>query len=267
MGRRLERACSERGGRLTLLRTPGAHAEHPGEVHRVFLGWTGTRSAPAFLLGTTVGDPTDLDVVDLDALARGDRDALVASLPALVDAPPVLFVCTNGRRDVCCAVRGRPVAVAGHLTHPGRVWECSHTGGHRFSPTGVLLPWGRTLGRLDDALVTEALRAADRGLLAEGLLGPWHDRGSSALTPREQVADSAVRSLVGQTDPAPLVTVVAAPDAAAAGSAVRVDVSHPDGRRWQVDLRVVDGPAKRNSCGEDAVGARTWAATVMPLTP
>ncbi|MEO3939139.1 sucrase ferredoxin [Dermatophilaceae bacterium Soc4.6] len=262
VGRRLERGCAERGGRLTLLRAPGEHAEHPGASHRVFLGWTGTASAPAFLLGTSVSDPSDLDVVDLDALARGDRTAVVASLPSLRETPPVLIVCTNGRRDVCCAVRGRPVALAGHWSHPGRVWECSHTGGHRFSPTGVLLPWGRTLGRLDDRLVTEALRAADDGALAPRLLGPWHDRGSSALPAREQVAESAVRALLGETRPALMETTLVEPAETPAGVAARVEVGHPDGRRWHVDLRIVDGHARRNSCGEDAVAARTWGATV-----
>ncbi len=267
VGRRLEHACSERGGRLTLLRAPREHAEHPGTAHRVFLGWTGSTTAPAFLLGASVGDPADLDVVDLDALARGDRAGVVASLPTLTDEPPVLLVCTNGRRDVCCAVRGRPVAVAGHLAHPGRVWECSHTGGHRFSPTGVLLPWGRTLGRLDDALVSGVLAAADDGQLAAELLGPWHDRGSSALSPRHQVAESAVRALVGETSPAPLAVATAPDDGSPDGSGNHVDVAHPDGRRWRVDLHIVDGPAKRNSCGEDAVGARTWGAMVSPLPP
>ena len=266
VGRRLEQACSDRGGRLTLLRAPGEHAEHPGTLHQVLLGWTGTPDARAFLLGASVGDPADLEVVDLDALARGDRSAVVASLPALTEVPPVLLVCTNGRRDVCCAVRGRPVALAGHLAHPGRVWECSHTGGHRFSPTGVLLPWGRTLGRLDDALVSLVLAAADHGRLAAELLGPWHDRGSSALPPRGQVAESAVRSLIGETAPTHLATVVA-PAAPVAGVEASLHVTHPDGRQWRVDLHIVGGPARRNSCGEDAVGARTWTADVTPLAP
>ena len=36
----------------------------------------------------------------------------LAALPALARSPePALLVCTNARRDVCCAVRGRPVAL------------------------------------------------------------------------------------------------------------------------------------------------------------
>ena len=134
------------------------------------------------------------------ALAVGDREAVTAALPQFRPSGPIFLVCANGRHDVCCAIH-----VAGRwrwpgVRYPGRVWECSHTGGHRFSPTGVLLPWGRTLGRLDVSSVGEVLESADLGDLPFGLLGPWHDRGCSAYPPRVQVGESAVRDEVGETD-------------------------------------------------------------------
>ena len=93
----------------------------------------------------------------------------VAALPALVPSPePALLVCTNARRDVCCAVRGRPVALQAAAERPGQVWECSHTGGHRFAPTAVLLPHGQTWARLSTAQAVSALDAAARGRGADG---------------------------------------------------------------------------------------------------
>ena len=104
-----------------------------------------------------------------------------ASLPGAEPADPVLLVCTNGRRDVCCAIRGRPVALEAAARAPGRVWESSHTGGHRFAPTGVLLPHGAALARLDAGGCADVLAAASAGQLPAWALGPAHDRGRSAL--------------------------------------------------------------------------------------
>src|SRR5215208_5072202 len=97
------------GGRLTLIRRPGRHADRPPEgAHTAYFAWSGT---DPWLLVTRVEAAEGLLEADLDALARGDRRAVRASLPGAAPSEPILLVCTNGRRDVCCAVRGRPVAV------------------------------------------------------------------------------------------------------------------------------------------------------------
>ena len=69
--------------------------------------------------------------------------AVVASLPVLApEAEPHLLVCANGKRDACCAIVGRPVAAAAAESHPGRVWETTHLGGHRFAPPRSRCPRG-----------------------------------------------------------------------------------------------------------------------------
>ncbi len=62
---------------------------------------------------------------------------------------PVAIVCAHSKHDVCCALRGRPVAAAVELMWPGQVWECSHLGGDRFAATMVLLLHGLSFGRVD----------------------------------------------------------------------------------------------------------------------
>jgi hypothetical protein len=64
------------------------------------------------------------------------------------------LVCTNGRRDRCCAEIGRPITAALAARWPEETWETTHLGGHRFSGTLLALPSGHTLGRLsvDDAV-------------------------------------------------------------------------------------------------------------------
>ena len=143
VGDELTLACRAAGGRLGLIRRPGEHADPRTGPRLCYLAWSGPQP---FLLVGRVETPEDLLRLPFAALAAGDREAVAAALPQFRPSAPIFLVCTNGRHDVCCAIRGRPVALAGHQRYPGRVWECSHTGGHRFSPTGVLLPWGRTLG-------------------------------------------------------------------------------------------------------------------------
>jgi hypothetical protein len=254
VGDALTRSCRSAGGRLALIRRPGEHADPRTGPRRCYLAWSGPGAA---LLVGRVKAPEDLLRLPFAALAAGDVDAVRAALPHFGPSEPVFLVCTNGRHDVCCAIRGRPVALSGHERHPGRVWECSHTGGHRFSPTGVLLPWGRALGRLDVGSVGDVLESADLGDLPFGLLGPWHDRGGSAYPPRVQVAESAVRDEIGENDLEALTATASGP--------MEVRVRHRDGREWDVALSVVQGASRRNSCGEAEVPARTWTATVHAL--
>ncbi|MGO4343721.1 sucrase ferredoxin [Pedococcus sp. 2YAF34] len=262
LGRALAEACSTRGGRLSLIRRPGRHADdhhEPGQV--VYLAWAGPD--PWLLTGRVTDHEVLLDV-DLDALARGDADAVRASLPALSPSDPVLLVCTNGRRDVCCAVRGRPVTLDAAAVSPGRVWEASHTGGHRFAPTGVLLPHGATLARLDTELSTEVLAAAGRGELPQRALGPLHDRGRSPLDGAEQAAESHVRHLVGETSLTALTTSAPATAAPAPDSgAVAVVVSHRDGREWLVACERRTGPTELpESCGKTPIPVATWETAI-----
>jgi len=251
VGDELTQACRAAGGRLGLIRRPGEHADPRTGPRRCYLAWSGPE---AFLLVGRVETPEDLLRLPLAALGVGDRDAVLAALPHFRTSEPIFLVCTNGRHDVCCAIRGRPIALAGHERSPGRVWECSHTGGHRFSPTGVLLPWGRTIGRLDVDSVGDLLESADLGDLPFGMLGPRHDRGGSFYPPRVQVGESAVRDEIGETDLEALTAVPSGP--------LEVRVSHRDGRRWTVALSVTEGPPRRNSCGEPEQVARTWSAEV-----
>jgi len=81
------------------------------------------------------------EVINFDPinLIAGDFDAPIH--PAHVD-----LVCTNGKRDICCAQLGRPLLE--QLEAAGReVWETTHIGGHRFGPVHLTLPDGRIWGR------------------------------------------------------------------------------------------------------------------------
>jgi hypothetical protein len=101
---------------------------------------------------------------------------------------PMVLVCTNGRRDACCALRGRAVVGALAASHPELLWECTHLGGHRFAANVVWLPEGIVHGRVGPA---------DGPGLVEGLLAGHLDvaklRGRSSWPAPAQAAEAHLR--------------------------------------------------------------------------
>lgn len=264
LGATLAESVRAVGWRFALIRSPGTH---PDDHRRRPLRLLVASCVPGreWLLNGCFSDPATLRDLSL-ALGGGDRARVAASLPGLeVDRSSHLLICTNGRRDVCCAVRGRPVAV-GVAAAGGQVWETSHTGGHRFAPTGVLLPSGTVLGRLTVSTATAALTAAQLAEVDPALTGPVHDRGRCGRVPPAQAAESAVRHLVGERGLNAL-SVSGQPRSAAPfapGSAGgHWLVEHRDGRRWMVAVTEQrTGPDRPASCGKAAEAQTAYVATV-----
>ncbi|MGN6752322.1 MAG: sucrase ferredoxin [Intrasporangium sp.] len=266
VGIELDGRAAGAGGRFMLMRRPGPHVDRHGR-HRVLVAHTGGAGADAWLLAGDVAGAEDLLSLDWTALAAGRVEAVAASLPGARPSPPALLICTNGRCDLCCAVRGRPLAAAAAGLDPDRVWEVSHTGGHRFAPTGVLLPWGQALARLDVETVALALEASLRSEVPRALLGPTHDRGRSALPAGLQAAESFIRDLVAETRLACLTTEAVGAgegvDESSDGSVGRARVRHVDGREWQVRVsRRHTGQQRPESCGKAPVEVHEYEVTL-----
>ncbi|MFI9007641.1 sucrase ferredoxin [Actinosynnema sp. NPDC053489] len=244
LGAELGRRAADAGVRVLLIRRPGRHADtHHDGPRRVYLA--ATAPGRSWLERADVADPAVLLDVDLAALAAGEPAGL-----GVREDGPLLLVCANSRRDVCCALRGRPLAEALAARRPDAVWECTHTGGHRFAPTGVLLPTGYTYGRLDAGFAERLLDDAARGRVVTDRC-----RGRSAHAPVGQVAELAVRELLGEDRDV---------------LAVRGDtVHHVDGRAWRVEVAARDLPALRPaSCGADPTPVTALVATdVHRLVP
>jgi hypothetical protein len=116
-------------------------------------------------------------------------DVLAGKDPGTVSTEAVYLVCTHGRHDACCAVRGRPVAAALASAYPERTWECSHIGGDRFAANVVVLPHGLFYGHVSPTRVVELAKRYDEGLVVPDLL-----RGSGAFTPPVQAAQHFARA-------------------------------------------------------------------------
>lgn len=251
VGAAIEAEVLATGGRPLLIRRPASHVDR-GDHRRRQVYVAGGLAGTPWLLGGTVTEPDDVMMLPFDRLAGIGPDELAAEIDWLerLDGG-LLLVCANAKRDLCCALRGRPIALDLERQNPGRVWECTHTGGHRFAPTGLVLPSGQSLARLTPEVALAALRATDGGRLASETFGPWHDRGRGHLEPACAVAEAHVRELTGETDPAALVAVESGSD--------RVQVTHRDGRAWTVRLALEEYSEQLpESCGKAAVAARSW---------
>ncbi|WP_109506634.1 sucrase ferredoxin [Nocardioides speluncae] len=213
------------GVRVQLIRRHGGAADGGVRIFAAHLG------ADETWIETTVLDShEDLCSLDLTGLGAGQRPGLTPYTDHL------WLVCTNGRRDLCCAKQGRPVAGALAAEWPAQTWETNHLGGHRFAATLLALPSGYCLGRLDEESAVTACRA-----LAEGTVDDAVTRGRAGQSAAAQVAELAVRRESGcwAVDE---VRVVAAD-----GGAVAVESA---GQQWEVEVATRPGHSRRQSCAD-----------------
>jgi hypothetical protein len=231
VGAELERRAKDLGVKVLVVKRPGLRGRSAG---RVF----GCSTVPGAerLEELPIESQDALLELDLDALARGE------SLGGGPVEHPLYLVCTNGKRDACCARVGAGVARALDGIRPGQVWECSHLGGHRFAANLVCLPHGLCYGRVRADSAGSILAAYEAGHVELDAL-----RGRSRLTPAQQAAEYLVRDglgLTGIADVVPGNALLADHGATVAVTAAGVD--------YRVELR--SEPAEEGrpfSCGDD----------------
>jgi hypothetical protein len=204
LARHLTRSAGDAGARLLLVRRPAG--VDGGAGRQVFA----VDSRPGREQVRTLHVRTDLELAG-----------------AAWDGPewrpfdgPLYLVCTHGRHDRCCALRGRPVAQALSRQHPDRTWESSHVGGDRFAANLVVLPDGLYVGRV---AADEVVALVDA--LADGQLPAGHVRGRSSLPLPTQAAQQFAREALGRWGTAELVPVA---QDGAGQDAWRVRLAAPD---------------------------------------
>lgn len=237
------------GAALYLVRSPGRHAETP-EARAVIVSG-GFADEPWIVAGKL----TDTEVA---TFLRGDvSDERRWHEFGLLPCPPVLLVCTNGRRDACCAVRGRPVAHAAHEAAPGRAWEVSHIGGHRFAPTAIHLPSGQTFGRLTPADAATLVTTSTTDSLPAELFSRTTHRGRTDLSPAQRVAETWWREQHREFQLEPPVRL-GATESSDDGERVAL----PDGSTLIVTTH--EGPALRDSCIKQPKPSAYYKAAPAP---
>nr|WP_291080649.1 sucrase ferredoxin [Dietzia sp. UBA5065] len=252
LSQRLEQHVAACGSRMLFIRRPGREGQQL-DRHRFYL--CDTRPGRRSIRTGRVDGPADMLGLDLTpgAHVAGTREV----------AAPVPLVCTHAKRDQCCAVRGRPVAAGLEALVGGRlaaldtdaaVWECSHTGGHRFAPVLLLPGTGYTYGPAETA---DAARIVEAEL--DGRVVTDNLRGRSTWPPVGQVAEVAVRDSGVDAGIDDLVVVL---DPVDPGVAV---VHHTDGRAWRVEAGTRPLPPRSQSCRKPPTDASAWV--VETLTP
>jgi hypothetical protein len=190
---------------------------------------------------------------------ESDAELLQVPWDGSVGSPstvPTYLVCTHGAHDVCCAVRGRPLAralpVAGVAAD---VWETSHLSGDRFAANVVVLPWGFVYGQVpEDGGGLVGAHAAGQVVL------PFL-RGRAGLVPAAQAAQHFARSelgLLGVQDVPPR-RVRALPAPASGVERFDVVLTGPDGDALVTVESRLSTESRRLTCAAPNPGHwRSW---------
>jgi hypothetical protein len=177
-------------------------------------------------------DVRDVETLDISGLGRGTSVGLTPFEGAL------FAVCTHGRRDPCCAERGRPLASALSHAFPDQTWESTHIGGDRFAGNMIAFPLGLYFGRVEPVQGVEVAT----GYL-DGTIDLDHLRGRSCRPTDVQAAEHHLRAryaLIGTDD----VTVI---EVSRTGSETVATFRTPLGSH-RVGVRREPGPEERLTC-------------------
>jgi hypothetical protein len=178
----------------------------------------------AFFAAIPTADPPTLyrfQLNDYDDLLQYDLVSIAAGKPEHDDnvaKEPVFVNCTNGLRDQCCALHG--VATYWELQNrfPGKVWESTHHGGHRFAANFMHLPDALSYGRIRKENAASVLQTVINGRIALD-----HLRGRTIYDEPIQAAEILMRKQLKLTGL----------DAARVTKVAPVDDNH-----WAVELDV-----------------------------
>jgi len=172
VGHRLVAQLERRGIRVVAIRRPGRNVVTGARRWAV----VDCRPHRERIVWGRFEDDHDLLALDVPGVLLDPGDDSAASQPEYL-------VCAHGTHDVCCALRGRPVAAALESLRPGRVWECSHVGGDRFAANLLVLPAGLLYGQVRPEQANDLVELTDRGAV-----DPTQLRGRVGFGSAEQAA-------------------------------------------------------------------------------
>lgn len=298
----------DNGAELQFIRRPGREGQdrRQNNTRVLYIAWA-TGTEPVL---------ERMDLPDVEALLDLDLSTPGNTPGARRVDHPILLVCTHGRRDRCCAVRGRPLAAAlnnhfadtvtgenrtsevrgrsalaqNHADAAGVgagpvdpkhaefddhlsvdpidpiIWESSHTKGHRFAPSMLLLPANYSFGRMAEGGARSMVEHAQRGEL--WLQG---NRGRGCLDPASQAAELRVaHELDDRGLPVGLAALTSWEETpqnsdvettqSAADVAVRVVEDTASGLRFRVRMERRDSVMVVSSCGDNPKRSKSWIA-------
>lgn len=204
------------------------------EKRRCYLMRTGV--ADRYQAHLELDSAEDLLDVDLSPLTEG------RSIPEAVDRnEPLFLVCTHGRHDQCCSIRGNQVSRIACAQQDVDAWECSHIGGDRFAANLVCFPHGLYYGRVGSHQVIELMRG-----YAGGSLSLEHFRGRCCHTFPVQAAEYFLRRETSLTE----IDALVLKGSAETPEGVRAQfvTSDPHAQPSEVEVRITRTGEHRLTC-------------------
>jgi hypothetical protein len=178
LGRELRDLEGRTGARVLLIRKPHRVPEYDDGTVLCFAADVG-EARLGFAAVTTIENALDLDPRDRSSFTPTPQ--------------PLFVVCTHGRRDPCCAERGRPLVERLAASFPDVTWESTHVGGDRFAANLVAFPHGLYHGRVEPDEGPEIVSGYAEGRIAR--LDRYRGRSSDPF--HVQAAECALRDRLG----------------------------------------------------------------------
>lgn len=226
VARELSRRAASAGIRVILIRRGVRFVDEGRQCY-----FARTEQHANHLSHMTLGSAADLLDIDLEPLASGGEVAGAEPCP-----DPVFLVCTHGKRDACCSVRGNAVSRIACTQSDRDAWESAHIGGDRFAANLVCFPHGLYYGRVSPDEVTELMDN-----FSSGLMSLDHYRGRSCSIFPVQAAEYFLRR---ELDLTRLDDVVSIEGPYSRGNTVRARFTLGDGRNADVGVAVTQGPER-----------------------
>lgn len=197
------------GARVQLIKQQPAGTAAPDVVHDLpeqeitfFVGISDEQSS---LYRFSLANYAELLTLNVPALVESIRSEAENSLQTGDEAArpyadhvhrePLYLVCTNGRRDRCCAKWGLPYYYAMREVAGDAAWQTTHTGGHRFAATMICFPQGIFYGWLTPDDAGPLVAAHQRGEIYR--LDRY--RGRAAYPRAVQAAECYLREETGES--------------------------------------------------------------------
>lgn len=183
-GVELKRRAGAAGIRIVLIRRG---ARFSAEGRRCF--FLRTEEGSLYQSTMTLDRVDDLLDIDLMPLREG------RPVPEAEDHPaPIYLVCTHGKHDACCSIRGNQVSRVACAEPKWDAWECSHIGGDRFAANVVCFPHGLYYGRVQSQDVVGLMND-----YAQATLSLEHFRGRCIHSFPVQAAEYFARRAIDNT--------------------------------------------------------------------
>lgn len=197
-----------------------------------------TEDCDTYAAHISLDSPSDLLDIDLQPLRDGGDVQGAGPM-----RHPLFLVCTHGRHDACCSIKGNQVSRIACSLEGSEAWECSHIGGDRFAANLVCFPHGIYYGRVDPGDVADLMSS-----YSDGRISLEHYRGRCCFSFPVQAAEYFLRRESRVTD-VEAVTLLGS-ETTEAGLSARFAVGD---RTARVEVRVSSVGPERLTCGASSV--------------